>query len=569
MCFEGVFSFHRCFIFQKKGSDRFAIPAFLLGGFVFNLHCFGGFIRCFALWFFKGGFAYFVYRFFDMVEKKLNVVEQIISLCARRGVIFPTAEAYGSLAGFFDYGPIGVELKRNVEAAWWKHFVTLREDVVGLDGSLITNPRVWKASGHVDSFTDPLVDCKKCKARYRADQLIEDELKLSVDGISPKALEELIKKHKLVCPKDKGELTEVRVFNLMFATQVGVIENPDSKVYLRPETAQSIFAAFKSVHPVARKKLPYGIAQIGKMFRNEIAPRNFVFRAREFDAAELEYFIHPDKLNVCSLFSKEHGNFKAFFYTAEMQEKGKKQEEFTVSELLEKKVIGTQWHAYWLVECMKFLTEIIGIRKENLRFRQHVKTELSHYSSETWDIDYNYPWGWKELQGIANRGNYDLTQHSKFSSADFSVFDEETKSKVVPVVIEPSMGLGRLIFTAILDSFYQKEEKGEVRNLLRLSPILSPVKVAVFPLMKKDGLAEKAREVFELLRDSGFAVEYDESGSIGKRYARQDEIGTPICITIDYDSLEKSDATIRDRDTGEQQRVKMAKLVDKCRELLH
>ena len=504
-----------------------------------------------------------------MSENKSKLVDDVVALCTRRGVVFPTADIYGGLAGFFDYGPVGVELKRNVEAAWWKNFVSGREDVVGLDGSIITNPSVWKASGHVDSFTDPLVDCKKCKSRFRADQLIEDELKLSVDGISPKDLEGLIKQHKLVCPKDKGELTEVRVFNLMFATQIGVIDNPDSKAYLRPETAQSIFAAFKTVYGVSRKSLPFGIGQVGKAFRNEIAPRNFLFRVREFDQAEIEYFIHPDKLNECAWFSDAHSKFSALFYTAEMQEKKKKPAELTVGKLLEDGVIGNKWHAYWLVECMKWLTEVVGIKKENLRFRQHVKTELSHYSSETWDIEYNYPWGWKELQGIANRGNFDLTQHAKHSGKELTVFHEETKQKVIPFVIEPSIGIGRLIFAILLDAYYQKAEKDEVKNVLRLSHVISPVKIAVFPLMKKDGLAEKAREVFNLLKQIGFAVEYDEAGSIGKRYARHDEIGTPFCVTVDYDSLEKSDVTIRERDSGKQERVKIAKLVDKCRDLLH
>ncbi|MFH0713918.1 MAG: glycine--tRNA ligase [Candidatus Micrarchaeota archaeon] len=501
------------------------------------------------------------------VEKKLNVVENVVALCARRGLVFPTADVYGGFAGFFDFGPVGVELKRNIVNSWWSTFVTKREDVVGIDGSIITNPLVWKASGHLDSFTDPLVDCKKCKTRYRADQLIEDELKLSVDGIAPKQLEELIAKHKLVCPKCKGELTEVRIFNLMFSTQVGVLNNEESKSYLRPETAQSIFTAFKTIHGVSRKQLPYGIAQVGKAFRNEIAPRNFLFRCREFEQAEIEYFVNPEKMDECEYFAKEHENFKAIFYTAEMQEKKKEHKELKVGDLLEEKVIGNKWHAYWLVESMKWLTDVIGLKKENLRFRQHVKTELSHYSSETWDIEYNYPWGWKELQGIANRGNFDLTQHAKHSGKEITVFDEATKQRLVPFVIEPSIGIGRLLFTVLVDAFYQKEEKGEVKNVLRFSTTVAPVKVAVFPLMKKDGLAEKAREVFEKLKATGLAVEYDESGSIGKRYARQDEIGTPFCITIDYDSLEKDDVTLRVRDSGEQERVKISKIAQKCIEM--
>ncbi len=503
-----------------------------------------------------------------MPEKKGGLVEEIVSLCSRRGVIFPSGDIYGGLAGFFDYGPVGVELKRNVESLWWRHFVTTREDVVGIDGAIITNPQTWKASGHVDSFTDPLVDCRKCKSRFRADHLIEDELKLSVDGIAPKQLQEMLSKHKLVCPKCKGELTEVKVFNLMFSTQVGAIESTESKAFLRPETAQSIFINFKTVHGVSRRNLPFGIAQIGKAFRNEIAPRNFVFRAREFDLAEIEYFVHPEKLNECPLLSKEHLDFSALFYDQEMQAGKKKHTEMKIGELLEKGVIGTKWHAYWLVESFNWLVNVIGLKKENLRFRQHVKDELSHYSRETWDIEYNYLWGWKELQGIANRTNYDLSQHMVESGKELVVFDEEAKSKVVPHVFEPSIGIGRLLFTVLLDSFYQKSDKEEVKNVLRLKPVVSPVKFAVFPLMKRDKLPEKAAEVFEKLKALGVAIEYDEGGSIGKRYARQDEIGTPFALTIDYDSLEKNDVTIRERDSGKQNRVKISKLVDKCRSLL-
>ena len=521
-----------------------------------------------------------------MAEKSL--VDQVVSLCSRRGVLFPTGEIYGGLAGFFDYGPVGVELKKNLENAWWKHFVTLREDVVGIDGSIVTNPKVWKASGHLDSFTDPLVDCTKCKLRFRADHLVEDELKLSVDGIGTKQLDEMIVSHKVVCPKCKGELGNVRVFNLMFSTRVGVLENEENKVYLRPETAQSIFINFKAVQGTSRKQLPFGIAQVGKAFRNEIAPRNFVFRAREFDLAEIEYFVHPEKLNVCPLLSMEHLEFTALFYTSEMQAGKKKHEELKVSDLLDSGVIGAKWHAYWLVESYNWLTEVVGLKKENLRFRQHVKDELSHYSSETWDIEYNYPWGWKELQGVANRTNYDLSQHTRESGKELVVFDEATKTKVIPYVIEPSIGIGRLLFTVLLDAFYEKQEKkeeqetanekgtekgngkgkDEVKNVLRLKPAISPVKFAVFPLMKKDGLAEKAREVCAMLKSLGVAVEYDESGSIGKRYARHDEIGTPWCITIDYDSLKDNDVTLRERDSGKQKRLKIAKLVNECSALL-
>lgn len=499
-------------------------------------------------------------------EKQFNLLETVVALAARRGIIFQTGGIYGGLAGFFDYGPVGVELKRNVENLWWQHFVTQREDVVGLDGAIITHPKVWKASGHVDNFNDPLVDCKKCKTRFRADHLIEDELKLSVDGISLQHLQELVSKHKLVCQKCKGELGNIRVFNLMFATQVGA--TGEGEAYLRPETAQSIFADFKLVHNTSRKQLPFGIAQIGKVFRNEISPRNFVFRCREFSAGEIEFFLHPAKVNVCPLLSKEHLSLSAAFHTQETQEKDSALKKATIKQMLDAKIIGTQWHAYWLAESFLFVTEILGIKKENLRFRQHVRDELSHYSSETWDIEYNYPWGWKELLGVANRTNFDLTQHGKVSDKEMSVFDEGTKEKVVPHVIEPAFGIDRLVFTALLDGFSQKVENGEEKNLLSLKPGVAPVKFAVFPLMKKDGLAEKAREVKEKLMQLGVRVEYDESGSIGRRYARQDEIGTPFCLTVDYESLKDNDVTIRQRDSGKQERVKIAKLVDRCQELL-
>ena len=497
----------------------------------------------------------------------MSLFDSVVSLAARRGIIFQSGDIYGGIAGFFDYGPVGVELKRNVENAWWNYFVTSREDVVGIDGAVITHPKVWKASGHADNFTDPLVDCKKCKNRFRADHLIEDELKLTVDGINPTHLQELLKKHKLVCPKCKGELGNVRVFNLMFSTQIGA--TGEGEAYLRPETAQLIFANFRLVQNSSRKQLPFGIAQVGKVFRNEIAPRNFIFRCREFSAGEIEYFIHPEKINDCALLDKKHLNLSAGFHTQEMQSTNKKPLSSTVGEMLDEGVIGTQWHAYWLAESFLFISEILGIKKENLRFRQHVKDELSHYSAETWDIEYNYPWGWKELMGVANRTDFDLTQHAKVSGKEMGLFDETTKQKVVPYVIEPAFGIDRLVFTALLDGFNQKVENGEEKNSLMLANVVAPVKLAVFPLMKKDGLAEKAQEVRNKLKTLGVSVDYDESGSIGRRYARHDEIGTPFCITIDYDSLKDNDVTIRFRDSAEQERVKISKLVDRCRDLLN
>ncbi len=501
------------------------------------------------------------------ISKGATLLDKTINLCLRRGLLFPNSDVYGGMAGFFDYGHFGVELKRNIESSWWKNFVQDREDIVGLDGAIITHPQVWKASGHADAFNDPLVDCKKCKSRFRADHLVEEELKISVDGLSLEKLQELIGNHKIDCPKCKGELTTARVFNLMFRTHIGPVEDESSIAYLRPETAQLIFTDFKIVQAASRKPLPFGIAQIGKAFRNEIAPRNFVFRCREFSQMEIEFFIHPAKINECPLLSAEHRELEAFFFTSEMQEKKLPHEKKKMGNALEQGIIKTQWHAYWIAESLKWFKSL-GIRLENLRVRQHVPTELSHYSSETWDLEYNYPWGWKELQGIANRTDFDLKQHAKFSGKDLCYFDAQTNEKVVPFVIEPSTGLDRAFLTVLLDAFEEREGKEGSAIVLHLSPALAPVKVAIFPLMKKDGLAQKAREVFELLRRE-FACEYDEAGSIGKRYARHDEIGTPVCITVDYETIEEGTAkgtvTVRDRDSGKQERVKITDLKDAVR----
>jgi len=504
-----------------------------------------------------------------MVENDVEKVEKIISLCKRRGIIFPNSEIYGTFAGFFDYGNYGSELKRNVESSWWKHFVNERGDMVGIDGSIITHPDVWKASGHLESFNDPLVECKKCKKKFRADHLVETELKISVDGLSEKHLEELIEKHKIKCPECKGELKFIQPFNLMFKTSVGAETGTGTVAYLRPETAQVIFTNFKIVQQAARKKLPFGIAQIGKAFRNEISPRNFVFRAREFDQMEIEYFIHPKKMDSCEFLTNEHLKYELNVLTAEAQSKDKSHQKMKIKYLLNEKIMKTPWHAFWIVECMKWF-EKIGIKKENLRIREHTKNELSHYSSETWDIEYNFPWGWKELEGIANRTDFDLKQHMKFTKSDLNYFDEETKEKVVPFVIEPSFGLDRTIMVLLLDAYREeKDEKTkEIKVKLKLHPEISPVTVAIFPLMKKDGLAEKAREVFEMLKTE-FVCEYDEAGSIGKRYARADEVGTPWAVTIDYDTLRGKTVTLRNRDTTEQIRVKISELEKSITKLMN
>ncbi len=514
-------------------------------------------------------------------KKEPDLAQKVINLCSRRGMLVQSGEIYGGMAGFFDYLGYGAQLKKNVERAWWKKFVESREDIIGIDGAEITHPRTWEASGHAENFADPLVECGKCKSKFRADHLLEEELKISVDGLPPQKLQELMQAHKLKCQKCGGELSLLNQFNLMFKTSVGAGTEAVS-AYLRPETAQLIFTNFKTVANTMRCKLPFGMAQIGKAYRNEISPRNFVFRCREFSQMEIEFFIDGTKLDDCP-HAHKYESSKVLVLTAVEQEKhaaGKggeaKAQEETIGELLRKKTIGSKWMACWIGEVLAFLHEL-GIQKENLRLRQHVSTELSHYSKETWDVEYNYPWGWKELIGIAYRTDFDLKQHAKHSGANLSIFDQDSGQTVVPHVIEPSFGLDRLFFTLLLDAYNEnsatsqagkdgKEAEGS-SILLKLSPKISPVQVAVFPLMKKDGLSEKARAIFESLR-SKFVCQFDSAGSIGKRYARMDEIGTPYCITIDYETLEQGTLTIRERDSGKQARVAVEGLSERLSELL-
>ena len=523
-----------------------------------------------------------------MVEKNTgkteSKIQKVINLCQRRGLVFSAAELYGSFGGFFDYGPLGVELKNNVKQSWWRRFVQQREDVLGLDGAVLTHPRIWKASGHLDAFNDPLVQCQKCKHRFRADHLIEQELKESVDGITEQKLNEFLKAHKLVCPDCKGALSEARNFNLMFKTSVGATE--DNHAYLRPETAQVIFANFKYLHQIGRKQLPFGIAQSGRSFRNEISPRNFVFRSREFEQMEIEFFVHPEKLDDCPEFDAI-AKRKALFCTEKHQKEGHAGQSMTFGDAIKHKIIQTKWHAYWLAEALDWFASL-GLSK--VRLRQHRSDELSHYAKETWDVEYDYPeWGWKELMGIANRTDFDLKAHAKESGKEHAVFDEATKQKVVPHVIEPSFGLDRLIFTLLLDAFEEKKDApkaatnegnaahgkvGEkagkpttpavedVKTILHLDSAIAPIPLAVFPLMKKDGLGEKAWQIYSELKKHNAAIQYDESGSIGKRYARMDEIGCPRCVTIDHQTLEDGTVTLRERDSGEQTRVKIEKIKD-------
>lgn len=440
-------------------------------------------------------------------------MQKVVALCKRRGFIYPGSEIYGGLANTWDYGPYGVELKNNVKQFWWQHFVRMREDVVGLDGAILMNPTVWEASGHVGNFTDPLMDCKECNERVRADKLVEE--KLGIDMAVGKGLDELqmiIKDHGLECPNcGSKNFTEARAFNLMFKTHQGVVEESQSLVYLRPETAQTIFVNFKNVVDSTRVKLPFGIAQIGKAFRNEITPGNFTFRTREFEQMEIEYFVKP-------------GDQEKYF---------------------------DEWkQAVW------DFYKGIGVREDKMRWRAHDADELSHYSSRTEDIEYEFPFGWGELFGLADRGQFDLSQHEEFSKQKLHYQDPQTNEKFVPAVIEPSFGCDRSVLTVMLDAYREDEMGGETRVYMAFDPKVAPVKVAVFPLMKKEELQGPAKEIYNSLK-SKFNVEYDQSGAIGKRYRRQDEIGTPYCITVDYDGLEDGTVTLRDRDTGEQKRIKI------------
>lgn len=465
-------------------------------------------------------------------EENLVSMDKVVSLAKRRGFIFAGSEIYGGLANTWDYGPYGVELKNNLKKIWWKNFVQDREDMVGLDASILMNPRVWEASGHVASFSDPLMDCKKCKERIRGDKLIEQHLGIEAAvGKTLSQISDIIHKNKLPCPKCGAcDFTEARSFNLMFKTHQGVIEEESALVYMRPETAQGIFVNFKNVLNTTRKRLPFGIGQVGKAFRNEITPGNFTFRTREFEQMEIEYFFDPDATKWEKLFEE------------------------------------------WKKDSWHFVTKLLGISEKNLRMRDHDQDELSHYSKGTTDIEYKFPFGWGELcAAAAYRTDFDLTQHQKFSGEDLVYTDPENpQRKIIPHVIEPSFGADRLTLAVLLDVYDEEEIEGETRVVLHFHPDLAPIKVAVLPLVKnKEIITGKAREIYHSLKKY-FTCEYDESGSIGKRYRRQDEIGTPFCVTVDFDTIEKDDSvTIRDRDTTSQERVKIADLIGTLREKLY
>ena len=445
--------------------------------------------------------------------EKLSM-EKIVSLCKNRGYIYPGSEIYGGLANTWDYGPLGVELKNNIKSAWRKKFIQENKYNVGLDAAILMNPETWIASGHVGGFSDPLIDCRECKTRHRADKLIEawmheHNCEEIADGWSDEKMINYIKENHIACPNcGKENFTDIRKFNLMFKTFQGVTEDTTSEIYLRPETAQGIFVNFKNVLRTTRKKMPMGIAQIGKAFRNEITPGNFTFRTREFEQMELEFFCKP----------------------------------------------GTdlEWFEYWRNFCKNWLLNL-GIKEENIRLRDHSKEELVFYSTATTDIEFAFPFGWGELWGIADRTNYDLNKHMEHSKQDMSYLDPETNEKYVPYCIEPSLGCDRVALAFLCNSYEEQDiGEGDVRTVLHLHPAIAPFKVAVLPLSKK--LSEKSQEVYEKL-SSKFMCDYDEAGSIGKRYRREDEIGTPYCVTIDFDTLEDNQVTVRDRDTMEQVRI--------------
>ena len=416
---------------------------------------------------------------------------KLVSLCQRRGFIFPSSEIYGGLSSCWDYGPLGVELKRNIKQAWWRAVVQERDDMVGLDASILMHPRVWEASGHLKGFADPLVECKNCHLRWRSDDLKGDK-----------------------CPSCGGELTEPRMFNLMFKTFMGPVEGESSIVYLRPETAQGMFVNFENVVNTTRKRLPFGIAQIGKSFRNEITTGNFIFRSREFEQMEIEFFVRPET--------------------------------------------AKQWFDYWVAERLNWYVKL-GIKKENLKLRQHGKEELAHYAKECYDINYLFPMGWAELEGIANRGDFDLVQHSTFSGKSLAYYDEETKQHITPYIIEPSAGVDRSALALLCDAYDEDIADGETRVVLRFHPDLAPIKAAVLPLSRRENLASLAKEIYADLRRN-WMVQYDDAQSIGRRYRRQDEIGTPFCVTVDFQSLEDKQVTIRERDSLNQIRIPISEL---------
>jgi glycyl-tRNA synthetase len=450
---------------------------------------------------------------------RVATMDKVAALCKRRGFVYPGSDIYGGLANTWDYGPLGVELKNNIKQLWWRTFVHRRRDMVGLDAGILMHPRVWEASGHVGNFTDPLVDCKTCKSRFRADHLIEEKLGQHVDGKPPAELTAILAEANLPCPKcGNRTLTDARQFNMMFRTVIGPVSETGTEVYLRPETAQAIFVQYKNLLATSRVKLPFGVAQIGKAFRNEITPGNFIFRDIEFEQMEIEYFVRPDA----------------------------------------DEAVFENW-----LEAMWDWIRLIGLNSDHVHVREHSADELSHYSSRTVDFEYIFPepMGWKELYGLANRTDFDLSRHQEYSGEDLRYFEQETGERFIPHVIEPTFGVDRTILVVLLDAYDEEETvdvngKPEIRTVLRLAPALAPYKAAVLPLMKKPELTGIARELFqEIQEQTNFVVDYDETANIGKRYRRQDEIGTPYCFTVDYETIDDRSVTVRHRDSMQQERI--------------
>jgi glycyl-tRNA synthetase len=486
-------------------------------------------------------------------------IDDMATFCKAKGFVFPNSDIYGGYSGFYDYGPLGVELKNNIKNSWWKRFVQSREDVVGIDGATISNPNLWKASGHVSSFSDNMIYCKKNKKQFRADVLVEEVLDMNVEGKSKGDIVALIRKNQDRFVKAGYDLVdEISDFNLMFKTYVGPQQSEDSVSYLRPETAQLIFANFKTVFDTMRQKLPFGIAQIGRAFRNEISPRDFLFRCREFEQMEIEFFIHPKESAKNPNFSQDDLNYKFNILNASAQEKGSNQH----NSIKVKDLIKTldSWHVYWLLQTYEWFIDL-GIRPENLRLREHMKDELAHYSKACFDIEYKFPFGWKEIHGCADRGQFDLMQHNKHSKEKMEIFDEESKEKIIPRVIEPSQGLDRAFLALMFDAYDDDKERGNI--VLHIEPKLAPVKVGIFPLVNK--LRDETREVFSMLKDD-LNIFFDSSGSIGRRYARADERGIPFCVTYDFDSRDDKSVTVRNRDTTEQIRVRIDELKEYLKE---
>ena len=452
-------------------------------------------------------------------------MDKIVAFCKRRGFVYQSSEIYGGIRSSYDYGPLGVEMKRNIKEEWWRRMVHMREDMVGLDSAIIMHPRVWEASGHTATFNDMLVESRTSKRRYRADHLIEDATGIDAEGLSPEELTRIIQEDDRVKdPVDGGrDFAPVRPFNLMFETYMGPVKTPENLAYLRPETAQGIFVNFKNVLQTSRVKVPFGIAQQGKSFRNEITPGNFIFRTREFEQMEMEFFVEP----------------------------------------------GTdeEWHEYWIEERFNWYLDL-GLKAENLRRYEHPQEKLSHYAKRTVDIEYDYASvGWSELEGIANRTDYDLKQHAEYSGENLEYFDQATNNRYVPYVIEPAVGPDRIMLAFLVDAYTEEEVNGEARTVLKLHPRIAPTKAAVFPLSKKEPVSTIARELYDDLKGD-YRLFYDDSGSIGRRYRRQDEAGTPFCVTVDFDTIDDKKVTIRDRDTLEQERVPIEAVRDRLKALI-